>query len=148
MNTLILLRGPSGAGKSTTAHKLLGTELSSAPNPYIFEADQYFYHNGDYKFDATKLGQAHGDCQRRVRAALEKGIENVVVSNTTMTRWEANPYLVMAKELGYAVAIYRIGDPWDAKLFASRNIHGVTEEIIQRQIQKYQRLENEQEYAG
>lgn len=145
---LIIIRGPSGSGKSTLARKLLGSEFSSAPELRCFEADQFFYRNGTYEFDASKLGQAHTDCQSRLRAAMEKGEETLVVSNTSMSKWELNPYLQLAKELGYEVVVYRIPGPWDTKLFASRNAHGVTEEIVQKQINKYQPLENEIEYAG
>lgn len=148
MKKLIIIRGPSGSGKSTLARKLLGSEYSSAPEPRCFEADQFFMRNGMYEFEATKLGAAHGDCQRRLRAAMEQGEETLVVSNTSMTRWEVNPYLAMANEFGYEVTIYRIKGPWDAALFASRNAHGVTEEVVQKQINKYQPLEKEQEYVG
>lgn len=143
MKKLIIFRGPSGSGKSTAAKALIDTNGGR-----VFEADQFFYRDGKYEFDATKLGQAHSDCQRRLRAAMEQGEETLIVSNTSMARWEVNPYLAMAREFGYEVTIYRIKGPWDAKLFASRNAHGVTEAIVQKQIDKYQPLEMEQEYVG
>jgi NEDD4-binding protein 2 len=148
MKKLIIIRGPSGSGKSTLAHKLLGSEYDSGVDERVFEADHFFYKNGTYQFDAAKLGQAHGDCQHRVRAAMERDEELLVVSNTSMTRWELNPYLAFAKEFGYEVKVYRIKGPWDAKLFASRNAHGVSIEVVQKQINKYQPLESEEEYAG
>lgn len=138
MKKLIIFRGPSGSGKSTAAKALGGLH---------FEADEFFMRSGTYVFEANKLSQAHADCQRRVREAVSSEKELVVVSNTSMTRWELTPYLQMAKEFDYEVTIYRIKGPWDAKLFASRNTHGVTKEIVQRQINKYQPLESEQEYA-
>lgn len=104
--------------------------------------------DGQYSFDASRLGQAHKDCQLRVRKAMEKTSDPLVVSNTNMTRWELNPYLQMAVEYNYTVKVYRIKGPWDAKLFAARNLHGLSEANIQRQIDKYQPLENEEEYAG
>jgi predicted kinase len=143
MKRLVLLRGPSGSGKSTLASKILGTQCSSARH---FEADQFFYNDGMYEFDASKLAQAHRDCQRRVRAAMETGEELLVVSNTSMTLWELAPYLAMAKEFGYEVVVYRTKGPWDAALFASRNLHGVAKDTIQKQINKYQPLEYEAEF--
>jgi NEDD4-binding protein 2 len=143
MKRLILFRGPSGSGKTTAAKAFVAKNGGQ-----FFEADSFFDQDGNYAFDASKLGQAHSDCQRRVREFMVNGNGPAVVSNTSMTRWELNPYLAMAKELGYEIVIYRIKGPWDAALFASRNAHGVTEAIVQKQINKYQQLENEQEYPG
>jgi len=54
---LILLRGLPGSGKSTFANLLGGIHV---------EADQYFIQDGEYKFDASKLKQAHNWCKLRV----------------------------------------------------------------------------------
>ena len=143
MKQLIIIRGPSGSGKTTAAKDFVNKHGGA-----FFEADGFFYQEGNYVFDPKKLPQAHGDCQRRIREALANRVSPVVVSNTSMTHWEMNPYFAMAKQFEYHVTVYRIGGPWDAKLFASRNVHGVTEEIVQRQINKYEPLENEEEYYG
>lgn len=113
----------------------------------MFEADSYFFQGSKYVFDATKLAQAHGDCQRRVREYMLNNLGPIVISNTSMRRWEMNPYLQMAAELGYEVEIYRIKGPWVAEVFAARNLHNVPVEIVQRQIDKYQPMENEIEYV-
>lgn len=141
--TLVIFRGPSGSGKTTAAKAFCAKN-----GGMFFEADSFFERNGTYNFDPSKLGQAHGDCQRRVRDEMQNGVGPLVVSNTSMTRWEVNPYLAMAKEMGYETVIYRIKGPWDAALYASRNAHGVTEAIVQKQINKYQTLESEEEYVG
>lgn len=144
MKRLIIFRGPSGSGKSTAAKAFLSKNVGLQ-----FEADEFFIdQNGRYNFDATKLGQAHSDCQRRVRWAMEGGTFPLVVSNTSMTLWELNPYLQLAKEYAYEVTVYRIKGPWDAALFASRNAHGVTEAIVQKQINKYKPFDGETEYVG
>jgi predicted kinase len=151
MKKLVIFRGPSGSGKTTAAKAFLHANAGfrSDSHQRHFEADAFFVDkNGQYKFDASKLGIAHGDCQRRVRQAMENGTYPLVLSNTSMTRWELNPYLAMAKEFGYEVVVYRIKGPWDPKLFASRNAHGVSIEIVQKQINKYQPLESEEEYVG
>jgi predicted kinase len=151
MKRLIIFRGPSGSGKSTAAKAWLSKNCKAFEEVGFgnhFETDQYFMQNGKYQFDATKLGVAHGDCQRRVRAAMGQGFFPLVLSNTSMTKWELNPYLAMAEEFGYEVTIYRIKGPWDVKLFTSRNQHNVPESVVQKQINKYQPLENEEEYVG
>ena len=144
MKKLIILRGPSGSGKTTIAKTIVDTSQGRSVR---HEADDFFHKDGPYNFDASKLGQAHGHCQSGVRASMASGTDTVIVSNTSMARWELNPYLALAKEFGYDVKIYRVKGPWDAKLFASRNLHGVSEANIQKQINKYQPLESEEEYV-
>lgn len=143
MKQLIIFRGPSGSGKTTAAKGYVAKHGGE-----FFEADAFFHQNGQYSFDASKLGQAHGSCQRRVRDAMQKASGPVVVSNTSMTLWELNPYLQMAKEYGYDVTVYRIKGPWDAEVFAKRNVHGVPVAGVQKQINKYEELESEKEYDG
>jgi hypothetical protein len=99
--------------------------------------------DGKYNFDASKLGQAHGWCQRGVREAMEMEVTPLVVSNTSMTKWEVEPYLSLASEFGYEVIVYKIKGPWDAKLFAARNAHNVPLSVVQKQISKYQPIEGE-----
>ncbi len=50
---LYIVRGIPGSGKSTFAKQLVGADF------LVCEADKYFMVDGEYKFDATKLKQAH-----------------------------------------------------------------------------------------
>jgi NEDD4-binding protein 2 len=103
MKTLILLRGLPGSGKSTFANYMFSNN--------IFEADQYFYdEDGNYNFDASKLYKAHKWCQLRVEHAMEDNLESngmyfseIVVSNTSTTEKELEPYLELAKKYDYQV---------------------------------------------
>jgi len=147
MKKLIILRGPSGSGKSTAARKLLyERSFDTSPRSAMFEADSFFMKDGKYEFDANKLPQAHAQCQKGVSDCMMIGMEMIVVSNTNMRSRDMEPYFMLANQHGYEVEVYRTPDPWDAKLFASRNVHGLTEAMIQRQIDRYQPLENEVEY--
>lgn len=99
MKTLILLRGLPGAGKSTMAKMLVGNKEYRHK-----EADMYFIdREGNYKFDASKIKDAHKWCQEEVEWLM--GIEQspVVVSNTFAQEWEMEPYYQMAKKYGYVV---------------------------------------------
>ena len=145
MKQLVIFRGPSGSGKSTAAKKF-AKDSGVGFDGVHFEADQFFMVLGKYQFDATKLGQAHGWCQRQVRESMEAGLKLVIVSNTSMTKWEVNPYVALAEEFDYEVVIYKIKGPWDAKLYASRNAHNVPLHVVQKQIDKYQPIEGETEY--
>lgn len=93
MNTLILLRGLPGSGKSTFAKSLGGIHI---------EADQFFMESGKYKFDASKLKQAHEHCRTSTEGWMMEGY-NIVVSNTFTQEWEMEPYFGLAKDYGYRV---------------------------------------------
>jgi predicted kinase len=93
MKELILLRGLPGSGKSTLAKMICSQHV---------EADMFFMQDGEYKFDATKLKEAHAWCQGRTESWMEKRY-NVVVSNTFTQEWEMEAYYALAKKYGYQV---------------------------------------------
>lgn len=97
---VIILRGCSGASKSTFADYLRYTSVDS---PVICTADDYFMVNGEYKFDATKLGEAHSQCRFKFEQALLDEKELVIVANTSTTTKEIQPYLDLAAAKGYTV---------------------------------------------
>jgi len=99
MKQLILLRGLPGSGKSTFAKSLGGIHI---------EADQYFTHAGEYKFDASQIKNAHNYCQSQTRAWMGHSGEQIktdkiIVSNTFTQEWEMEAYFEMAKEFDYQV---------------------------------------------
>jgi len=61
MKELILLRGLPGSGKSTLAKSLDGIHI---------EADQFFMIDGEYRFDASKLKDAHNYCFTRTKSYM------------------------------------------------------------------------------
>ena len=94
MKELFLLRGLPGAGKSTFAKALAGV--------YTIEADKYFMDGDEYKFDPSKLKDAHAWCQEEVDF-LMKYEHKVIVSNTFTQEWEMQPYFDLAEKYGYRV---------------------------------------------
>jgi predicted kinase len=130
------MRGLPGSGKSTTAKRILN-KFRGIYGSIVCKcsADDYFTDDhGNYNFDATKLGRAHGACQTKAKVAMEEGISLVVVDNTNTMKKEMNPYLKVAKKQGYKVRIIMVGgtEEEDIKLYTSRNVHGVPEEAIRR----------------
>lgn len=114
---LILVRGASGSGKSTFAKKLaakIGAE--------VYEADDFFMVNGQYRFDPNKLGWAHRSNQERTYNALKSG-KTVIVSNTMTSMREIRDYTKMADELGIPVEVYRSEGRF-------QNVHKVPEEVV------------------
>ena len=103
MKELILLRGLPGSGKSTLAKTIVGHDF------LVCEADKYFMVNGEYKFDASKLKDAHTYCQRLVETYMKDSLINdqfyrqIVVSNTFTQEWEMGVYYQLADKYGYRV---------------------------------------------
>lgn len=124
MNRLILIRGLPGSGKSSLARTIL--------NSVRMEADNYWYRNGEYNFDATKLHIAHKCCQEECERALaywsimsstEARDKKIVVSNTFTTKKELKPYFKIAKRFGIIPTVIVCQNNFG-------NIHNVPEETL------------------
>lgn len=93
---LYLIRGVPGSGKSTLANQLKICGLVHS----VYEADDFFMdENGNYNFDVSKLGQAHLQCQEKVKTDLRNHL-SVAVSNTSTTEKEVAVYQKIAQQVG------------------------------------------------
>lgn len=128
---MIIMRGLPGSGKSTRARDFGGQ---------VFSTDDFFVEDGVYRFDPKKIAINHAANQERVRAACIQGISPVVVDNTNTQKWEARPYVHLARLYGYLVRFVEADTPWarDAEALAARNVHGVTREGIERMLLHYE----------
>lgn len=144
---LIILMGIPGSGKSTKAKQL-------APESYIFETDDFWFDkNGKYIFDLSKIKEAHNWNQKRVDTAMDDGIFPIVVSNTSLSPKERQPYIDLANKHGYSVEIAFPDSPWfneirprlvdktftdeDVQLFVEKTIHGVPFATIKAMMLRY-----------
>ncbi|TRY61482.1 hypothetical protein TCAL_02166 [Tigriopus californicus] len=126
---MLVLRGLSGSGKSTIVQAIQKTY----PAAVVCSADHFFIDtNGEYKFDADLIKNAHESCQKRARTALENAKPMVVIDNTNVQKWEMNFYFSIAKANKYIVILVETKTPWklDPHELASRNSHGVSEEVL------------------
>jgi len=121
---LILLRGLPGSGKSTFANLLGGIHV---------EADQYFMQDGEYKFDASKLKQAHNWCKLRVEHSMEDGADKITVSNTFTQEWEMDVYFELAEKYGYQTSCLIVENRHDSK-----NIHGCPDDKIEQMRNRFE----------
>ena len=125
MKNLYIVRGLPGSGKSTFAKSI-------AKSYQVFEADQYFMKNGKYKFDPTKLKEAHNDCKNRVARRMRENLfnslffNNIVVSNTFTQDLEMKFYRNIAKRYGYKVHTIVVENRHEGV-----NVHGVPEDKLQ-----------------
>jgi len=99
MKELILLRGLPGSGKSTFAKMLVGDK------DYCHkEADMYFVdRDGNYKFEPSKIKEAHIWCKMEIEFVMKYDHSPVVVSNTFTQEWEMDAYYELAAKYGYHV---------------------------------------------
>lgn len=119
MKNLYLLRGLPGAGKSTLAKEIGGI---------ILEADQYFVelNTNEYKFDPSKLKDAHNDCRMRCERWMKTGYQ-IIVSNTFTQWWEMQPYYDLANRFDYKVFSLIVENRHNGK-----NIHGCPDDKIEQ----------------
>ncbi len=144
MKKVTILSGVSGSGKSKYAGTLL-LEYTSSTGLTLEEmlrlpkgdkrataaycsADMYFVGtDGTYKFDVSKLSDAHGACMREFITACQGETEMVVVDNTNTTAVEIAPYILVAQAYGYEVEVITVmcESEDDVRAAAARNSHGV-----------------------
>jgi adenylate kinase family enzyme len=117
-----------GSGKSTFAEKLVGEDF------LVCEADKYFIdkETGEYKFDVSKIKNAHKFCQDRVETYMKDSLLNdqfyreIAVSNTFTQEWEMEPYNKLAEKYNYKVFSVIVENRHDGD-----NTHGVPEDKIE-----------------
>jgi len=98
MKELFLLRGLPGSGKSTLAKTLVKKDYCHK------EADMFFIDgDGNYKFEPSKIKDAHKWCQEEVDFIMKYEHSPVVVSNTFTQEWEMESYYKLAEQYGYKV---------------------------------------------
>jgi predicted kinase len=133
MKTVIIMCGISGSGKSTRAAKFY-------PKAMVVSADHFFMVDGEYRFDPSKLPQAHGACLRNFVMCLQGDADMVVVDNTNTTVAEVAPYAALALAYGYdlKVEILKV----DVETAAARNLHGVPKAGIVKMAERLEALKD------
>ena len=135
MKELFLLRGLPGSGKSTLAESIVGSDF------LVCEADKYFIDavTGEYKFDPSKIKDAHRYCHDIVETYMADSLVNdqfyrqIAVSNTFTQEWEMQPYFELAEKYGYKVFSIIVENRHDGK-----NIHNVPQESMDRMKSRFE----------
>ena len=125
---LYIVRGIPGSGKSTFAKTLVSKDYCHK------ETDMYFFGlSGKYKFDPTKIKDAHKWCQDEVNNLMKLEYSPIAVSNTFTQEWEIEPYLELAKTYGYKVFSIVVENR-----HGGTNEHGVPEEKLEQMKNRFE----------
>ena len=128
MKTLILLRGLPGSGKSTLAKLLVNKDYAHK------EADMFFVDGeGNYKFEPSKIKDAHAWCKDETEFLMKYEHSRVVVSNTFTREWEMDSYYELAKKYGYRVVSLIVENRHNGE-----NVHGVPLEKIEEMEDRFE----------
>jgi len=122
MKKVFGMRGLPGSGKDFYIQKRWGNKAT------ICSADLYFIVDGEYRFDPSKLGEAHNSCMKNFLSALASEVEIVVVNNTNINIWEIAPYASVAAAMGYEFEVIEVKAKVEDCI--ARNSHGVPAQII------------------
>lgn len=132
---VLIMCGLPGSGKSTLARRF-AKELDAV----ICSADDYYQLDGVYRFDPTRLPEAHDWCQQKARELLAQG-RPVVIDNTNLKREHRAAYVAMAQEYGAAWQVVPPVTPWrwNPLVCHTRCRHGVPLAEIERMLADFER---------
>jgi len=130
MKSLILIRGLPGSGKSSLAQVL--SEGGKYP---VYCVDDFFTdkNSGKYHFDHKLNHLAYSKCVENTRKSMEAKSEKILVDNTFTMDWEMEPYENLAREYEYRVYVVTVENR-----HGGRNIHGISDEMLERMASKYE----------
>lgn len=134
------MQGQSGSGKSTMVQALRALARAQCVHIAVASADFYFYEGGEYKFDPSKLSEAHQYSRDLAEKYMKEGHEWVVIDNTNTTMQEAKPYLELAVLHGYLVRVVRTDADLDDCV--KYNAHSVPKHVVKKQADRIESLVN------
>lgn len=125
----VILQGLPGSGKTTLANI-----LKALPDVIVCSADDYFVNKatGIYRFDATRLYDAHQTCYDKFMGLCNTRNYNIVVDNTNVSKDHYKRYVDFAKLRGYTVMVVQVKTDLTDEDLAARNVHKVPVETIKR----------------
>ena len=95
--------------------------------------------DGEYKFDGSKLKEAHESCRNTVETYMKDSLVNdqfyreIAVSNTFTQEWEMQPYFDLAKQYDYMVFTIIVENR-----HGGVNQHGVPDEALTRMKDRFE----------
>ncbi len=119
--SLILVRGVPGCGKTTFSY------LIESFKDIVISTDMFFEDkDGNYKYDADKIGEAHGWCLDHTELNMKEGINKIIINNTFTREYEMALYYDLAKKYEYQVFSVIVENR-----HGGVNVHGVPDNTVQ-----------------
>ena len=115
-NKCVIVRGISGSGKTTFLKKHF-------PEFATVSADRFFMQDGVYRFDASKLTEAHAESIRNFAYMIQERTPLIAVDNTNLRVAEIAVYAQLATAFDYDVYIFTL--LINPVVAAARNVHSV-----------------------
>lgn len=145
---VVIMRGLPGSGKSFLAHackEVAGDSNGERTDEVaaVISADDFFTHDGMYKFEPTLAFKAHLDCHLRFLQALVSGKELVIIDNTNSRKWEYHTYRYLSEVLGLNFRVFEIPclSVNTVGIYCSQNSHSVP---LSAALWMYQRWEHDE----
>ena len=136
------MSGPPGATKSTKAKEIKAYADMYGIASTICSADDYFTDpiTQEYKFDRTKLSEAHKSCQSKFNLSVSSTYNWIIVDNTNVDIKSIKPYY--DQNNGYKYKIVRPNVDWyfNAEECFKKNTRNVPLETIQRMVDSIKRF--------
>jgi len=140
--SVVIMRGIPGCGKSTFVEEL---KAPFGERVVVVSADDYFMKDGEYKFDPTKIRDAHTQCQEKFDAAMKNdAVELIIVDNTNITARDMAHYTTYEiRTFTNLVFVRFVVTDDNLEFFHARNTHGVPLEVCQRRLGLTHRVQDE-----
>jgi len=141
---VVIVRGVPGVGKDKY---VLYNELDNTNNFTICSNDKFFYENGRYHFDRTKINQSDAYCLQQFHQSLKLNIPIIYVTNVSQEKWMYANYVKLAESYKYKVRVVTIvcEDENQLRYFNSRSRHNVPMNFSKKVFEDWEKDTNEEE---
>lgn len=146
--TVMIMRGLPGSGKSTLANHVCTLARRENLQAQICSADAFFIDSktGAYRFNRSRIRQAHAACQATFHEALNHpNISLIVVDNTHSQMWEYQVYVdesTRRNDVDLVIVEILCPDALTAARFALRNAHQVGLDVVWNMLGRWEHNPN------
>lgn len=106
----------------------------------ICNANEFHYdRNGNFQFDEDNLFYAHHQCLQRFWAAIDRGVNVIILDNTNLAERDLHMYEQECEKIQASMLCinFKCEDIRDAYELAARSTHAIPEEVTERQYELF-----------
>ena len=141
MPLFIVFRGLPGSGKSSVSKRVQELLQGSSIQVVRICTDEILEMcEGSYLWAGSKMPLYHGIAHKMAYLATNKDVDVVILDNTNMQKSEYEGYTTDARQKGYVIYEFTIGEFTEEaiQLSFNRNSHSVPMEAIRRMAARFQ----------